>query len=329
MSDKSQRLSDLLARVPDKPGALPAPDGKSLLEIGFLCVLNRRLSEVQSEKTIVALRSAYPDWNELRVSQVQEYQQLIQTKSRELQIQVARDIREYLQEIFQKNHGFDLEPLRGDLAEAARVLAQMTFLGASAGHYLLSIACPDELPVSPSIVRTLDRLGLAKRTSSLKKAQAGLQNYVTEAGRRDFAVRLGTVVEEWCDARKPICWECVLLEACPFGKKVQREHKAQLRRMEIQRVRDEERRRKDQERERKRAAAEEKKRMIAKAKADAKRSRALDRVRRAAERHAKKSAKRRADEAKTLKKSAPKRAVSTKAARPRPARKPRSRPRKK
>jgi endonuclease III len=310
VSDKSHRLAELLAKVPAPATPLPAPDGRNLLEIGFLSVLGRRLSESAAEKSLAALAAAFPDWNELRVSQVQEFQHLIQTKNADLAIQVARDSIEYLQEIFQKIHGFNLDVIKGDLAEAARFASNLQFLGAGVGHYILYLACPGELPVSPPIVRTLDRLGLAKRTSSIKKAQAGIEGFVPEAMRRDFAVRLGTVVEKWCDAKKPLCWQCPLVHACPFGKKVERDWKHTQRRLEIQRVRDEERQRKDAEKERKRAAAEEKRRLIAKAKEDARKVRAAERVK--AKLHA--AARKRSDaaskvEARSRKKSAPKKSV--------------------
>ena len=314
MSDKTHRLADLLAKVPAPPTPLPAPDGHSLLEVGFLTVLGRRLSESAAEKSLAALAAAYPDWNELRVSQVQEFQHLIQTKSVELSVQVGRDCIEYLQEIFQKIHGFNLDVIKGDVAEAARFASNLPFLGAGVGHYLLFLACPGELPISPPIVRALDRLGLAKRTSSIKKAQAGIEGFVPEAMRRDFAVRLGTVVEKWCDAKKPLCWQCPLVTACPFGKKVERDWRHTQRRLEIQRVRDEERQRKDAEKERKRAAAEEKRRLIAKAKDDARKQRAAERVK--ARLHA--AARKRSDasakvEARSRKKSAPKKSVHKRA----------------
>lgn len=273
MSEKSQRLADLLAKVPATEIPFPALEGKALLEIGFLCVVQRRLSETAAEKTLAAVKGTFPDWNELRVSQVQEFQHLVQTKSPEVAVQVARDVREFLQEIYQKIHGFNLDALKGDIAEAARFASHLPFLGTSVGHYLLHLACPDELPVSPAIVRTLDRLGFAKRTSSMKKAQAGIENFVPEGLRRDFAIKLGLVVEKWCDAKKPLCWSCPLVTSCPFGKKVEREHKQLQKRLEVQRVRDEERQKKDLEKERKRAAAEEKRKLVLKAKDDARRAR--------------------------------------------------------
>jgi endonuclease III len=314
VSDKTHRLADLLAKVPVAASPLPAPDGHSLLEIGFLAVLNRRLSESAAEKTLAALAGTFPDWNELRVSQVQEFQHLIQSKNAELAAQVSRDCIEYLQEIFQKIHGFDLDVIKGDMAEAARFASNLQFLGAAAGHYILLLACPGELPISPPIVRTLDRLGLAKRTSSIKKAQAGIEGFVPEAMRRDFAVRLGTVVEKWCDAKKPLCWQCPLVQSCPFGKKVEREWKHTQRRLEIQRVRDEERHRKEAEKERKRAAAEEKRRLIAKAKDDARRARAAERVKAKLQAAARKRSDASAKaEARSRKKSAPKKSVHKRA----------------
>ncbi len=318
VSDKSHRIAELLARVPSSSTPLPAADGRSLFEIAFLSVLYRRLSESAAEKTLSGLAAAYSDWNELRVSQIQEFQHLIQSKSPELQVAVANDVREYLQEIFQKLHGFNLDSLRGDLAEAARFASQLPFLGASIGHYLLHLACPDGLPISPPVVRALDRLGLAKRTSSIKKAQAGFESFVPPDGRREFAVKMGLVVEQWCDAKKPICWECPLVEACPFGKKVQRDWKAQQRRLEIQRVRDEERMRKDAEREKKRAAAEEKRRMIARARDDARRAREAARAARALREKQQRqaAAKKKAHApAGSRKKSAPKKSIHKKAAR--------------
>jgi endonuclease III len=312
VSEKSQRLADLLAKIPPPAQPLPAADGRTLLEVGFLTVLQRRLSEGAAEKSLAALSAAYPDWNELRVSQGQEFQHLIQTKSPELAAQVARDVREYLQEIFQKIHGFNLDVIKGDIAEAARFAASLPFLGASVGHYLLHLACPDELPISPPIVRALDRLGLAKRTSSIKKAQAGIENFVPASLRSDFATRMGLVVEKWCDAKKPLCWQCPLVQNCPFGKKVERDWKQSQRRLELQRVRDEERQRKDAEKERKRAAAEEKRRLIAKAKADAKKQRDALRAARVKE-LAKAAAKKEALAARTRKKSAPKKSLHKRA----------------
>ncbi len=260
MSTKAEKFADLLARIPlawDPPEPLA---GANLLEQGMLCVLTRHLARPQAEKTLRALIAAYPDLNELRVTQVQELQPLVATKSADLQSTVAEATKAYLQEIFQQNHGYDIEFLRTDLNEASKFVQQLDYLGASAAHYLLWVATSGELPVSTQVIRVLDRLGVMKRTSSPRKAQVALESLVPLERRMDFGLRIGAVAERWCDAKKPICWECVLVEVCPHGKKVLREWKHQQARLEVQRKRDEERRIRDEEKARKRAEAEERKR---------------------------------------------------------------------
>lgn len=262
MSDKSLRLRKVLETVPVSFVPPQAPAGTSLLELGLLCVLLRHLDEERGKKTLVALREGFTDWNELRVSQVQEFQQLVAAKDERTRVLVARSARDYLQEIYQKNHGFDLEPLRQDLLEAGKFVMGLDFLGATASHFLLWSAAGGAVPISPGVVRTLDRLGLVKRQASIKKSVAAMEKLVPPDERLDFGLRVGRVIEAWCDAKKPTCWECVLVEVCPFGKKTLREWKAQQKRLEVQRKRDEERRAKEAAKEKRRLASEAKKRAV-------------------------------------------------------------------
>lgn len=260
MSTKAEKFADLLQRIP-LAWEPPAPlEGASLLEQGLLFVLSRHLSRPQAEKTLRTMVATYPDLNELRITQVQELQPLIATKSPELQRAVAMAAKNYLQEIFQQNHGYDIEFLRTDLNEASKFIQQLDYLGASAAHYLLWVATGGELPVSTQVIRVLDRLGVMKRTSSPRKGQAALESLVPADRRMDFGLRIGLVAERWCDAKKPICWECVLVEVCPHGKKVLRDWKQQQARLEVQRRKDEERRARDEEKARKRAEIEAHKR---------------------------------------------------------------------
>ncbi|MAB78124.1 MAG: hypothetical protein CMJ89_02115 [Planctomycetes bacterium] len=266
MNAQAKALADVAARV-QYPWSIPSGknlEGKSLLETGLYAVLLRRLEPRQAEKALRALVGAYPDWNELRVSQIQEFQGLIKAKKATMGSAIARDVKGYLQEIFQGNHSFDLEPYRGDLTEAAKFFTQLPFLGASAAHLLIHAIDPTVVPVSGGIVRVLDRMGLMKRTSSLRKAQASLEPLVPAGDRIDFGLRLGLVVERWCDSKRPSCWKCPQLESCPFGFRVHRDWEAQQKRVQFSREREKVRQLKEQERLRKRAEAEEK-RLIAQA----------------------------------------------------------------
>jgi adenine-specific DNA glycosylase len=158
-------------------------------------------------------------------------------------VAAARDVREYLQEVFQLSHGLSLEFLRDDPQATARFASSVSFIGLGRVHYLMWLA-QNELPVSGGLVRVLDRLGLVARTASLKKAREALKPVIpasfegSENPGLEFAVRLGEVASRWCDARKPLCHLCVLVEDCRHGKKVFRDWKLQQQRLEAQRARE-------------------------------------------------------------------------------------------
>lgn len=269
MSKKTDITAKLLAKIqPQHPLPQPLPEA-NLLEQGLYAILLRRIQPAQALDTIQRLRAAYKDWNELRISQSQEIGQFLdlgdQTRA------VSHDIREYLQEVFQRSHGMELEFLRDDSQGAQRFVSILPFIGMGTAHYLLWLASNHELPVTPALMRVLDRLGLASRTASPKKARAAIEPIVPKGQELDFAVRFGEVASRWCDARKPICHECVLVDDCKFGKKAYKDWKVQQERQEQMRVREEarlaviqkkedEKRRKEDEKRKKKDALEAEKR---------------------------------------------------------------------
>ena len=338
MTKKSQLTQALLEKVPLRwPTPEPLAD-RSLLEQGLYAVLRRRLDPRKAAGAIEKLRGAYADWNELRVAQAQEIAEHLSVGKDG--VAVARDVREYLHEVFQRSHGLDLEFLRDDPVATARFVSQLPFIGMSTAHYLLHLASPDELPVTQALVRVLDRVGLIPRTASPKKARAAIEPLVGDGGRVEFLVRLGEVATRWCDPRKPLCQVCVLVEDCRYGRKAFREWKVQQERMETQRVREaarqavfqrkeDARRKREEERARKKAAVEAAKKAREderKARSEAKKREAADK--RAAAERARADAARKREEERARRKAeieARKKAAAKKAAKARakaaPARK--------
>lgn len=247
MSKKSDLVPKLLKKVQPR-APLPKPlKEATLLEQGLLAVLVRHVSQDKAEAMIASLRKIYPDWNEMRVSQNQEVASMLaagvhRAPAHELSptIPAIRDAREYLQEVFQKVHGFDLEWMREDVQGAAKLVSQMPFLGLSGGSFLLWIASGKELPVTPALVRVLDRLGLVtKAAAGGKKAREAVAPLVPAGEGLAFVSGFGEVADRWCHPQKPICHECPLVDDCPFGKKAFQDWKAQQARLEVQRQRDE------------------------------------------------------------------------------------------
>lgn len=249
MTKKSELVQKLLKKVsPRAPLPKPLKDGP-LLDQGMLCILVRHMSQEKAEGVLEKLRKAFPDWNEMRVAQTQEIAaQIVLGDRRGLREEVApmlsaaRDAREYLQEVYQKTHGFDLEFLKDDPAVASKLVTQMPFLGLSGGSFLLWLATGKQLPVHGALVRVLDRLGLISRTASIKKARDIIEPLVPEGEDLLFVSAFGEVADRWCLPTKPICHQCPLVEDCPYGRKAFQDWKHAQVKLEAQRAKDEARR---------------------------------------------------------------------------------------
>lgn len=249
MSKKPDLVPKLLDRVEPR-FRLPKPVKEAnLLEQGMMIALVRHLSQSEAERTLVEMRKAYSDWNELRVAQVQEIASLISAGERrqlradvEKLFPVVRAARDYLQEIFQKNHGFDLEFMREDQAGAAKAFATMPYLGLAGTCYLLWLASGKQVPSHPALVRVLERIGLVSKGAGGKKGKDVLAGVVPAGRELDFVAVIGEVADRWCLPTKPICHECPLVDDCTFGKKAFQEWKVQQARLEAQRIREDARR---------------------------------------------------------------------------------------
>lgn len=277
MSKKSDAAVKLLDKVQLRH-PIPEPlEGYSLMHQGLYAILRRRLEPAQSTQVIELLKVAYVDWNELRVAQAQEVaQHLVPAKLGALAIPVARDVHEYLQEVFQRSHGLDLEFLRDDPVSSARFISILPFIGTATASYLLWMASNRELPVTPTLVRVLDRIGLvARQGGSMKKARASIEPLVPEGGTLAFAVKFGEIASRWCDARRPACHSCVLVDDCKYGKKAYKEWKLLQERLEVARQKDEARLAAQRQKEEERLAREAAK-AARKAAADAARKAAED-----------------------------------------------------
>ena len=269
MSKKSDLTVKLLAKIQTQH-PLPEPlEDANLLEQGLYAILLRRLSPSEAKDTVQRLRAAYQDWNELRICQAQEINGHLALGAKGMT--AAADVREYLQEVFQRSHGMELEFLRDDVQGSQRFVSILPFIGMGTAHYLLWLASKGELPVTPALMRVLDRVGLVSRTASPKKARAAIEPIVPKGKDLEFAVRFGEVASRWCDARKPLCHQCVLVDDCKHGKKAFRDWKIAQERLEQHRAREaarlavlqkkeDEKRRKEDEKRKKREAVEAEKR---------------------------------------------------------------------
>ncbi len=325
MAAKTDAVVKLLDKV-ELGWTIPTPvetEGTTLLEQGLHAVLMRHFDAKKAGSALKHLKAHYPDWNEVRVAQYQEIVNVGKLGVRGRP--AAQSVKTYLQEVFQQTHGLDLEFMRNDAQATAKFVSAASFLGLGTSHFLMWLAHDGEVPITPGLVRVVDRLGLAPRTASIKKARTSVKGLLPDKVKGggtpilEFLVRFGEVASRWCDPRKPLCHLCPLKDDCKQGRKVYKDWVVQQERLEAQRARDaareeaalkkeEARQAREAERARKKSEADAKKK-----KRELERRRKIDLKRKEAE--AKKKAKVyavRKREADLKKKAAAKKAASKK-----------------
>ena len=193
MSKKRPKVPALMKALakagcePPAPGVLKDLD---LLEHSLVYVLQKELSAKQAEATVRSLRLRHYDWNDVRVSQAQEIGEGIKSKSEDVKRSAANLVRDYLQDIFQHNHSFDLEFLKEDLAGGGKLLCTVETLGVDGVHYLQWVASGGLMPVTAGFVRVFDRLGLMERTQAYKKGLDALTKLCPEKGAKALSFAL-------------------------------------------------------------------------------------------------------------------------------------------
>ncbi|HJO26560.1 MAG TPA: hypothetical protein QF730_04860 [Planctomycetota bacterium] len=316
MSKKSETAARLQKKIKPRWNLPQARDERGLLESGVVAVLMRHMGEAKAESSLKALLASYEDWNEARVSQIQELATHLRhgtgrgiglLKKRE---DAARDLKRWLQEVFQQTHSLTLNELSEDHQSASRLMGNLTFTGLATSSWLLGLAHPGEMPVHAGLVRVFDRLGLMTRTSSPNKAREALTPLVPGGAVTPFVHAFSEIADLYCESRRPVCQNCPLVGDCQMGKKVFKEWK-------VQQVRLAERRKKDEARAARQAEADERRRLReeerARKRAEVearKRGRAADGMRRKALAAAKRQA--------AAKKAAAKKAAAMKAAAKKP-----------
>ncbi|QDU85179.1 Translation initiation factor IF-2 [Planctomycetes bacterium Pla163] len=270
MSKKADFLERLLdTHQPRRPFPESEVAEFNPLEQGLLMVLLRHMTQSQAEASIKALQKAYEDWNELRVSQAQEIAQHFRTSTRKkgydkLQSfrEVALDLKEYIQEVYQQTHSIALDRLVADVNDAWKMLEKMPVTGIAGGAYLMWVA-NREVPVHANLVKLLDKLDLVTKPGTGRNAVAAVSALVPKGREREFTIVMYDVLEHWEDEENPSYVSNPILQETAFGKKAFVERETARAKADAARQKEEERIKKEEERERKRIEAEEKKRIAA------------------------------------------------------------------
>lgn len=216
-SQMLDKIQPLLAKR-YKPG--PREVKMSVLEAVLFGICHESTTREQADTAMSRFREAFFDWNELRVSSVEEIQDALNGLPQpELK---AQRIRRFLRQLFSRTYKFDLDHLgKKPLKESIKTLQEFE---AMQSDFVLATVIQQALgghamPVDEPIRRCLVRLGFAEEETPVESIRATLERAVPKTRGPGFVDLLEVLAHDTCVAVDPNCPECVLVKLCPTGQR--------------------------------------------------------------------------------------------------------------
>jgi endonuclease-3 len=179
-------------------------------------ILSQNTSDVNSDRAYIALRAAYPTWDEVLLANADDLVTVI--RSGGLARLKSRRIQEILHTIKLRQGRLSLDFLMDMPMPAARAyLAEFPGVGPKTIACVLLFACGHPaFPVDTHIYRVTTRLGLLPSGCTAERAHAVLEPLIppTQIYRAHVnLIRHGRAI---CKARLPGCHHCCLRRWCPY-----------------------------------------------------------------------------------------------------------------
>ena len=218
-SSKSQILDKIHPLLAKRYKLGPRETKLSVLEAVLYGICHEGTTREQANQAINRFKDAFFDWNELRVSSVEEIQDaLAGLPDPEGK---AQRLRKFLRQLFFRTYTFELDHLgKKPLKESIKTLQGFE---ASNSDFVLATVVQQALgghaiPVDEPIRRCLVRLGFADEATPPEAIRSALERAVPKAKGQEFADLLEELANDTCVAGEPNCPDCVLLKLCPTGQ---------------------------------------------------------------------------------------------------------------
>jgi endonuclease-3 len=216
--NKAQFLNQVLSLLKKRYKLEPNAPRLSVLEATVYAVCHEGSTREQANQALSRFKDSFFDWNEVRVSSVEEIQGVLagltQPDDR------AYRIRRFLRQLFEKTYGFSLDQLaKKPLKESAKVLHEYE---AFESDFVLATVIQQALgghaiPVDSAIRRALERLGVADQKTTTAALRSTLEHAIPKNRGSEFVDLLEELTHDTCVAGTPICGRCDLRKICPTG----------------------------------------------------------------------------------------------------------------
>lgn len=218
ITNKQQQLNRAYTAL-KKKFSLPEPGSdRSVLEELIYAICREGATAEDADRAYASLRKAFIDWNEVRVSTVQEVadtlRPLPQPGGR------AKRIVALLMAVFEERYSYDLsDVLKKGLKDTAR---KLRFYKEGVNDFAVAWVIQRTLgghaiPLDAPTIRVLQRLGIVEpgEPESLETLRGSLEHLIPKVRGSELTDLLSFHAREFCLENAPRCSTCPLKPDCP------------------------------------------------------------------------------------------------------------------
>lgn len=226
ITNKQQLLNYAYAALAKKfplPESSTEPSGRSVLEELIYAACREGATHADADRAYATLRKSFIDWNEVRVSTVQEVADALRPLPKPGSR--AKRIVALLQAIFEERYSYDLsDVLKKGLKDTAR---KLRFYKEGVNDFAVAWVIQRTLgghsiPLDAPTLRVLQRLGVVEpgEPDSLEAVRGSIEHVIPKARGAEFTELMSLLAKEICIDGTPRCGICPLKEECPTAPEV-------------------------------------------------------------------------------------------------------------
>jgi endonuclease III len=216
--NKQQVLGHLSTALKKKFPVEPPVERRPIMEELVYALCREGVPSAKAAAAFARLKECFFDWNEVRVSTVQEVADVLaglpDAGTR------AKKVIEFLQELFEMTYSFSLEDLeKKGLKQAAKQLGR--YQAVSGNDFAVAWVVQRSLgghsiPLDGPALRALKRLGIVDEDEdNPEAARATIEHYVPKAKGLEFTDALAEFAAAICVEKIPHCKICPMKDDCP------------------------------------------------------------------------------------------------------------------
>lgn len=221
LQEHKERMAQVQKRLHHRFGAPTWHVELAAVDELVCTILSQNTNDINRDKAFQALKERYPDWESVRDADPAELQYVIRIAG--LANQKGPNIQAALRDITAERGEIDLSWLKEiDAEEARNWLVKLRGVGPKTAAIVMVFALGmPAFPVDTHIYRVTGRIGLRPKELDITKTHAYMEQIADPADFGNLHLNLIDLGREICQARKPKCASCPILDLCQYDNKTE------------------------------------------------------------------------------------------------------------